>query len=575
MPIISTSADVPVVSGARLAGRVTRVPEIRAPASGLVQVGEQAIVLSQRLGEAKKRLDNRRDVVERTRGRNSFRTNVGEELRRVMLEGDISSSEELDAFRDFVAGEKQTALASFPGGEEQRLGLTADLEDHSFTFLNQAAIANVTASREASRQLMGELFNEFAGQIRLDPGNLNAVIALADEEIAKSADLFDPGEEATARAGFRGMAMEAAIQPFLDAGDPDTAENILLETPGALAALGEVRQRRLFDQIAGLRRAQTEVARQPIKGIPRDVFNRLSPEQQVAVLGASPSAEKLVEIGDPSSPTGSRFVPESQAIGQPGRPRTPVVQVGGEQETAFAKELGKEEAKGVTEIRQRGTAAFRNLAEIERMSAAIESGRFRTGVLSDIRVFMARLTDFVGVPPDHFLYKLVGDAATADTLDAAANVLGVEAAQKLGRITNMSLTFIRDSLPSLTRTPEGNRILLEVMKRTEGREIEIASLVEQFIQQHGSLTPPNERTFYQAVRDLEEGDPIITPELRERIIEGSRTAPNSFNDVLRDVSGLLRGGEGVPTISSQEEFDALEPGAEFIWTPTGEKARKD
>jgi hypothetical protein len=113
------------------------------------------------------------------------------------------------------------------------------------------------------------------------------------------------------------------------------------------------------------------------------------------------------------------------------------------------------------------------------------------------------------------------------------------------------------------------------MKRTEGREIEIASLVEQFIQQHGSLTPPNERTFYQAVRDLEEGDPIITPELRERIIEGSRTAPNSFNDVLRDVSGLLRGGEGVPTISSQEEFDALEPGAEFIWTPTGEKARKD
>ena len=70
---------------------------------------------------------------------------------------------------------------------------------------------------------------------------------------------------------------------------------------------------------------------------------------------------------------------------------------------------------------------------------------------------------------------------------------------------------------------------------------------------------------FQAVRDLDQEDPIITDALRQRIIEGSRSTAPSFKDLF---SKKL-------TISTKEELDALAPGTKFIWGPTGEEATKD
>lgn len=294
---------------------------------------------------------------------------------------------------------------------------------------------------------------------------------------------------------------------------------------------------------------------------------RFEDGEEVASVPAKEEAEPLVEIFDVDSPTKTRFVRESEAAGQPGRKRTPIISITNQSETALAKELGKLDAERIGELEDNAQQAFRTLAEVERMSAAVESGRFTTGVFSDFRVFLSRFATFVGASEETL--GLLGDAATADTLDAASNRLGVEAAQKLGRITNMSLQFVRDSLPNLTRTPEGNRILMEVMRRTAEREIQLASLAEDFIQRHNTLRPPDGRTYFQAVRDLEEEDPVITDELRQRIVEGSRQQTKTFKELFGDEAA------DAPTLSTQEEVDALEPGTEFIWAPSGQKMVKD
>lgn len=275
--------------------------------------------------------------------------------------------------------------------------------------------------------------------------------------------------------------------------------------------------------------------------------------------------EPLVEVGDPSSPTGSRFIPRSEATGRPGRERSPLVSITDIGESELAKHLGRLDAERVINLEDQGQQAFRDLTEISRMRSALESGAFTTGSFSDLRVWLARAATLFGM--DSTEIQLIGDAATADTLDAASSRMAVQAAERMGRITNMSLQFIRDSLPALTRTPEGNRILLEVMERVSQREIEIATMADQFIQRHGSLRPEGKKTFFQSLRDLEESDPVITDDLRQRIIDGSAKAPHSFKEIIGPRSEA-------PRISSQQEVDALPSGSEFIWTD-GQKYTKD
>ena len=101
------------------------------------------------------------------------------------------------------------------------------------------------------------------------------------------------------------------------------------------------------------------------------------------------------------------------------------------------------------------------------------------------------------------------------------------------------------------------------MNRTADRQIETASLADKFIQQYGTLRPKDEKTFFQAVRDLEEKDPLITPELEKRIKEGSKQTAPSFvekfgkavrppkegDTITNPTTGerrILRGGKWVP-----------------------------
>ena len=239
----------------------------------------------------------------------------------------------------------------------------------------------------------------------------------------------------------------------------------------------------------------------------------------------------------------------------------PLISITDQGETALVKELGKLDANRINDLETTAQTAISTKREVARMEAAIESGRFKTGVFADTRQFLARLFDFAGVDVSD-VSDLIGDAATADTLDAAAKRLGVEMAQKLGRITNMSLGFIKDSLPSLTRTPEGNKILIEVMDRVADRDLEIASLADTYFSEFGSLRPKDRKSFFEATRDLEESDPVIDEELRQRIIDGSKNAPAKFADI-----------EGfVDSIAQEEEQTALPDGIPPGSVKTGKTA---
>jgi hypothetical protein len=251
------------------------------------------------------------------------------------------------------------------------------------------------------------------------------------------------------------------------------------------------------------------------------------------------------------------------------RAEAPSINIDQRGETKFAEELGRLDAQRVDDVSEKAGVAHNKLVEIERMKIALESGRFTPGAFGHGRHFISQMAELVGISSDD-IWEGLGDPAVADTLDAASMKLAAEAAKDLGRITNMSLGFIRDSLPALTRTRAGNEIIIEVMQRAAQREIEIAQLADEYVNTYGTLRPKDAPSFFEARNRLEKQDPIISEELKRRIEQGSRSAPQSWKDVLggdREELGALP-NEAVemlrsdPSPEAMQEFDEIfGPGA--------------
>jgi len=184
-------------------------------------------------------------------------------------------------------------------------------------------------------------------------------------------------------------------------------------------------------------------------------------------------------------------------------------------------------ARGTAEGQQArqiaAVGARKMLPELARMREVIKSKRFRTGAVAGTRQFIAQAAELIGLSTGEV--PVFGDPASADTLDSASNQLAVAAAGSLSRVTNMSLTLIKQSLPNLDRTPEGNSILVDVMERTAERKIQIATLTQRFVAENVAKISPEELQvgLDKIINDLDEKDPIITEELAERIRLGTRT----------------------------------------------------
>lgn len=498
------SRNQPRVTAVAVPGRVgfpiQRAANLQSKFAQTNQPFEDAANTAQVFAQVQGKIQNRDDAVRRARDYSAFNETIGEELRRIQTEEDIADDGTGKKFNDFLNQQLQTVIGQHGGSPESGAQLEIRLTEKKSDYTSQFANLSLTAKRNAVNAIMGQEIGKLGDLVYRDPGNIATAYDELEGMIADWAGVWTANEEEAFRVSGRSAIHEAALDSLLDQGDVQTAEALLYDMPGFSVPMTNEGRRRIQRRIREARGGDS--------------------------LGA-----KVREFEQAVG----RDATEAEIAKMAGAATSPLVSITQEGDSAIAKEMGKLDAQRVNQLNTESMQAIRDLDEVERMSAAIESERFTTGVFSDARMFLARLADFAGIDTSTDEWKdLIGDAATADTLDSASNKLAVNVAQKLGRITNMSLQFVRDSLPNLTRTPEGNRILLEVMKRGSERTIEISSLADQFIQRYGTLRPKEAKTFFESVRDLEESDPVITPKLRERIIKGSKKGPDTWKEVFTD-----------------------------------------
>lgn len=238
--------------------------------------------------------------------------------------------------------------------------------------------------------------------------------------------------------------------------------------------------------------------------------------------------------------------------------------------TAEAEALGRLAVETVQKVRENAASASRDLNLLARQRSAIESGAFQPGALAETRLGISRLLELVNIDPASVPGDFLGASSVAEMIDAVSNDLATSAAERLSRVTNMSLQMARDSVPNLLRTAEGNMLLIDALERDALNAMEEQRITENFLREHGTTMPPGQDSLEQVLMahrlqvredssDLAERIERIGRVERRSIEEATGRAPRGF----RTVGEVNRASESELTdyflSLTPEQFQALRP----------------
>lgn len=275
---------------------------------------------------------------------------------------------------------------------------------------------------------------------------------------------------------------------------------------------------------------------QPVpQDTPTDKLVQVMGDDGIPVWSRASEAEGRPVVGSTSlvvveHPDGSRtWETSADARGKGAPEKGALVSIDNTTESAraraFGKAAGEFEAETLKGAVEQGRRAQADLVEIGRIKEASEGGTFQTGSFSDLRRGVAQFARLIGPETAETVEGIVGSAATADTIRAASRKLALNEIPKLGRTLKAGLTLIQETLPDLSVTPEGNRILVEVLERVAQRQIEAATLAETYMRL-GTAFPEDGPSYDAALARLEADDPILTDDLRRRIRQGAKFGEN-------------------------------------------------
>lgn len=555
-----------------------------ARAFGPEPVGGEALgPLAQAAQNAAMGIQKNRNAALRTKDRSAARTQLRDlDIAERTTGSDYSDPERVTAVQQQMRAAVDQIIANHEGGEDSRAILSQALEQEVQTFMDNGAARGLAANQAAAESAIGETQAIYSNNVANDPASLSEqMVAMEEDVLQMYGDILTPTrEKAVIDAGKAMMVTEAVNSMLSRPGGIDAAAKLLLD-PQAIEVLSgkqriELRNRVLETQREKLKANQkVGVLRSQLANVLGVAESEVPEGMLLQGLGVtSKTAEDVVKVVGPDGKP--RYVKKSDAVGQEAVVSDgTTINLNEKGPSAFRTEMGKLDAERVKALNDGAQQSFRDLDEITRMKAALDSGRFQTGTLAFQRQMVSRLATFLGVNQDNEIWKMIGSASTADTLDAAMNRLAVGEAQKMSRITNMSLEFVKSSLPNLIRTPGGNRILVDVMEKGAQRQIDLANLANLYAREFDTMNPTDEQwaekypnlprmSYIEAQADLERRQPVVDEEMRKRIQGEADAAPKSLQEAINNSlpPGLPKGSRFTGRVRPSD-------GAQLWEDPTG------
>lgn len=204
------------------------------------------------------------------------------------------------------------------------------------------------------------------------------------------------------------------------------------------------------------------------------------------------------------------------------------------------KEYDKQSAKDFAELNRdvakRGANANGKIATLNRLETLLSDPNVRTGAGAQAALSLARAAkSLFGIETEGL--------GPAEAVNAIANGFALElrnpsgGAGMPGALSDKDREFLMSLTPGLERTPEGNKLIIDYMRRLAKRDVEIEGLRRDYIKQNKRL----DDGFYEKLSEFSEKNPLFP--------EAAKAAPANAEP---------------PRVSSPDEVKGLPSGTLFI-----------
>lgn len=209
--------------------------------------------LANQLAQAGERVMQREDAIESLRSLRTYREKANEEARRILAEGDLADPKTTKSYADFLNQLEGGTIGSFGGREDARIKTTAKIQEMKLDLVDRVAGASIKAQQDMVKSEMEGHLNQLGVKIKENPGqvfnHVNEFSRLIDD-----LPISPETKRAHKRAG-QGFLYETAINEMVTAGlvrgVPGAMNDAwdLINNPEVAAALGESRQKAIFNRI--------------------------------------------------------------------------------------------------------------------------------------------------------------------------------------------------------------------------------------------------------------------------------------------------------------------------------------
>ena len=150
-------------------------------------------------------------------------------------------------------------------------------------------------------------------------------------------------------------------------------------------------------------------------------------------------------------------------------------------EAEYDKARGKQFAERAGAIATEAQAAERALSGLGVMEQAMQAADFYSGAGSKAVMAAKRAAAALGIDPEGVSSMETFNAMTKQSaLDVMGGSLGTG-------FSNADRDFVIEQVPNLGNTPSGNKSLIDVQRKIQGRRLEIAKKAREYEREHGRI----------------------------------------------------------------------------------------
>lgn len=184
------------------------------------------------------------------------------------------------------------------------------------------------------------------------------------------------------------------------------------------------------------------------------------------------------------------------------RPQRPLVSVNTSEEKAEAKKVGEGMGEMYVNLQKAGAAAPTKLGKLDRMEQLMEG--VSTGKLQPAITQVAAVAESLG-------FKVDSKLGPKQALEALTNEIALElrnpagGAGMPGALSDSDRQFLMTLPPGLSKTREGNKLIIQTSRAVAKREQEVARLAREYRKKNGSL----DEGFYDELADFSAANPLF------------------------------------------------------------------